>query len=168
MKRGITIVFSLFVVCFLASSAYAEKIAFVDVGKVFDGYTKTKDFDATLTTEGKKKQKERDNMVQDIRRLKDEMALLSESSKGEKQAAIDGKIRDLQDFDGRVQRDLGGRRDTVVKEIFNDIDQVVKDYGKQKGYDYVLNNRLVLYSNGQFDITNDILADINKGYKTKK
>ena len=95
MKRGITIIFSLLMVCLLASPAYAEKIAFVDVGKVFDGYTKTKDFDETLTAEGKKKQKERDSMVQDIRRLKDEMALLSDSAKGEKQSDIDNKIRDV-------------------------------------------------------------------------
>jgi len=161
MNRGILTVIFVLTIFLAASPAFAERIAFVDVGKVFDGYQKTKEFDKTLTSEGRKKQKERDGMVQNIRRLKDEMALLSESAKGEKQDSIQSQIRDLQDFDNQVRRDLGGRRDTVVKEIFADIDGIIKNYGKQKGYDYILNNRLVLYSNEQFDVTEDILTELN-------
>ena len=118
-----------------------------------------------MTEEGRQRQKERDAIVQEIRRLKDEQALLSDKAKEEKQAVIDQKIQDLQDFDNQIRRDLGGRRDTVVKEIFSDIDSVIKNYGKQKGYDYILNQRLVLYSQDQYDITDDIMKELNANYK---
>jgi len=161
----LTIFLTLFFVA--QDSAWAQKIAFVDVGKVFDGYQKTKEFDTNLTGEGKEKQNERDALVQEIRRLKDEQALLSDNAKQEKQSLIDGKIRDLQEFDDSVRRDLGGRRDTAIKEIFKDIDGVIKTYGKQKGYDYILNQRLALYSRGEYDITQQVMDQINKEYKKK-
>lgn len=167
MKRGIVLSLAFLSLFMLTQKAFAEKIAFVDVGKVFDGYGKTKENDEALTTEGKKKQTERDAMVSEVRRLKDEQALLSDKAKEEKQGAIDEKIRQLQDFDNGVRRDLGGRRDTIIKEIFKEIDDVIKAYGKQKGFDYILNERLVLYSNEQLDVTPDILTQLNSGFKGK-
>jgi outer membrane protein len=152
----------------MTGSAFAEKVAVVDVGKVFDGYVKTKENDEVLTAEGKKKQQERDTMVQEVRKLKDEQALLSDKAKEEKQGAIDDKIRQLQEFDNNVRRDLGGRRDTVIKEIFKDIDDLIRSYGKQKGYDYILNQRLILYSNEQLDVTTDILTELNATYAKQK
>ena len=165
MKRGLLLVVLILVALAFAVPSYAEKIAFVDVGKVFDGYEKTKENDSNLTAEGREKQKERDALVSEVRKMKDEQALLSDKAKEEKQAAIDAKIRDLQEFDNRVRMDLGGRRDTIVKEIFADIDTVIKNYGKQKGFDYVLNSRVVLYSNPQYDVTNDIMTELNASFK---
>ena len=44
MNRGILTALFVLTVFLAASPAFAEKIAFVDVGKVFDGYGKTKEF----------------------------------------------------------------------------------------------------------------------------
>ncbi len=167
MKKGLFFAAAFLGLFILTQAAYAEKVAFVDVGKVFDGYEKTKKNDEALTEEGRKRQGERDALVQEVRRLKDEQALLSDKAKGQKQAAIDEKIRQLQDFDTQIRRDLGGRRDTVVKEIFADIDNLIKTYGKQKGYDYIMNQRLALYNKDQYDISDEILKMLNDDYKKK-
>lgn len=150
------------------SDAYADKIAFVDVAKVFDSYEKTKKNDQTLSEEGKKKQTERDAMVQDIRRLKDELALLADKNKEEKQNQIDLKIKSLQDFDMQARDELGTKRDEAVREILKDIDGVMSDYGVQKGYDLIFNERALLYRSDKYDVTNDILGELNNRYKTKQ
>ncbi len=152
----------------LAGAAYAEKIAFVDVAKTFDSYEKTKQNDTVLAEEGKKKQAQRDTMIQEIRRLKDELALLADKNKEEKQVAIDEKVKGLQEFDQKAREELSKKRDEAVREILKDIDTVMNDYGKQKGYDLIFNERALLYRSDKFDVTTDILNELNNKFKTQK
>ena len=149
-----------------AGFAYAEKIAFVNVGKVFDEYEKTKEKDKELTGEGEKKQSERESQVQEIRRLRDELALLSDKSKDEKQLMIDEKLKQLQDFDTGARRELQTKRDQHLREILKDIDDVIREIGKKGGYDYVFNERALLYHNDKFDITADVLKEMNSRYRS--
>lgn len=168
MKRFILLVLAF--TFYFSGPAWAriEKVGYVDVAKVFDGYQKTKDNDAKLQTAGKKKEEERDALVHEIRRLKDEQALLAENARDKKQEAIDAKIRELQEFDAQARRELGDQRNEKVREIFKDIDEVVQRYGERKGFDLIFNDRVLLYRNPHFDLTADILTELNQGYQTKK
>ena len=153
----------------IPGGAYAaEKMAYVDVAKVFDDYQKTKDNDAKLQAAAKKKEEERDAVVHDIRRLKDEQALLGEEARTKKQDAIDAKVRELQDFDAAARRELGEERNKTVKEIFKDIDEVVQRYGERKGYDLIFNDRVLLYRSPRFDVSQDVLSELNRQYKKPK
>ncbi|MBI4972043.1 MAG: OmpH family outer membrane protein [Candidatus Omnitrophica bacterium] len=145
--------------------ARAEKIGYVDVAKVFDKYEKTKKFDKELAEVGKQKQSGRDTIVLEVRRLKDEMALLSDQGKEQKQKLVDQKMRELQDYDRDAQRDLLERREGVMREIFKDIDEVIRDYGKQKGFDFIFNERLMLFRSEKYDVTDVVLGELNARYK---
>ena len=149
------------------ASARAEKISFVDVAKVFDGYQKTKDSDTKLQAAAKKKEEERDGLVHEVRRLKDEQALLAEDARGKKQEGIDLKVRELQDFDMAARRELGEQRNQTVKEIFKDIDDVVRRYGERKGLDFIFNDRVLLYRSSRYDVSRDILEELNRSYQKK-
>ena len=151
-----------------AVSAAVNKAGYVDVAKVFDGYEKTKQNDTRLQTSGKTKEEERDAMVREVRRLKDEQALLAENAKEKKQEAIDTKIRELQEFDAAARKELGEQRNKMVREIFKDIDEVVQRYGERKGYDLIFNDRTLLYRSPRFDLSNDILEELNRNYQKKK
>lgn len=154
----------------LAHPAWArlDKVAYVDVAKVFDEYQKTKDNDTKLQSAGKKKEEERDAIVHEIRRLKDEQALLAEDAKEKKQEAIDVKIRELQDFDAAARRELGEQRNQTVREIFKDIDELVQRYGERKGYDLIINDRVLLYRRPTLDVTKEVLDELNRSYSSKK
>ncbi len=165
--RLISVLLAAFVA--IPGSAYAaEKIAYVDVAKVFDDYQKTKDNDTKLQAAAKKKEEERDAVVHDIRRLKDEQALLGEEARAKKQDAIDAKVRELQDFDAAARRELGEQRNKTVKEIFKDIDEVVQRYGERKGFDLIFNDRVLLYRSSRFDVSQDVLSELNRQYKKPK
>ena len=144
-----------------------KKIGTVDIGKVFDEYEKTKKYDQDFQSQGRSKQEERDAVVHEIRRLRDEQALLSDNAKQEKQAAIDGKMKELENFDNEIRKTLGEKRNLAVKEVFQDIENVMTQYGERKGYDLILNDRALLYKNKQFDVTGDILKELNDNYKKK-
>lgn len=158
-------VFTVVALSSTAFNAYAEKIGYVDVAKVFDKYEKTKKFDKELAEIGKQKQQGRDTLVLEVRRLKDEMALLSDQGKEEKQKLVDQKMRELQDYDRDAQRDLLERREGVMREIFKDIDEVIRDFGKQKGFDFIFNERLMLFRSEKYDVTESVLGELNARYK---
>ena len=144
------------------ASAKEYKIGYVDLAKVFDQYGKTKEAEKALTEKGKAKEAERKNMVDDLRKLKDEQALLSDKAKAEKQAVIDDKVKLLQDFDRKAQDGLLKERNDMLGGILKDIEKVVADYSKEAGYDIILNSRTLLYGSDQYDLTSEILKRLNK------
>ena len=163
---------SIFLIALMALStplrAEGEKFAYVDIAKVFDNYQMTKDNDRTLQEAGRKKEEERDALVHEIRQLKDELTLLNDSAKAEKQKEIEKKIGTLQDYDQDAKMELGEQRRTIVQDIFKNIDEAVNRYGERKGIDLIFNDKSLLYQNPKFDITEDVLQELNKEYTKKK
>ncbi|MDO8525898.1 MAG: OmpH family outer membrane protein [Candidatus Omnitrophota bacterium] len=169
MKKGIVL---LTVILFaaglftgpLSEKAFAKelKLAYVDLAKVFDEYGKTKESEKALEAKGKSAEAERSKMVEEVKKMKDEQALLSEKGKAEKQAAIDARIKTLQDYDTKTRGELVKERNEALGGIMKDIEKIVNDYAKANGYDLVLNSRMMLYGAEQYDLTGEILARLNK------
>ena len=149
-------------------AADPERYAYVDVGKVFDEYQKTKDNDRLLQQDGKKKEQERDAIVTEIRQMKDELALLNDEARQKKQDKLEAKVRELQDFDQQAKKELGDKRAEVVKEIFKDIDDTVQHIGQANGMDYIFNDRALIYHNPKYDMTRQVLDELNKDFGTRK
>ena len=150
-----------------AVQAADAKYAYINVAQVFDDYKKTQDNNAALQGAGKEKEQERDVIVHDIRQVKDELVLLNDDAKAKKQEQLDEKLRDLQEFDQKAKRELGENRNKMIREIFKDIDDTVQRYGERKGLDMIFSDRALLYQNKKFDVTKDVLKELNKGYKKK-
>ena len=148
--------------------AEGEKVAYIDVAKVFDSYLKTKDNDRVLQQSGKKKEEERDAIVREIRQAKDELALLNDDAKAKKQDSMANKMKELQSFDTDTRAALGEQRNKVVREIFKEIDVAIQKYGQAKQLDMIYNERALLYHNAKMDATKDIIDTLNKEYSSKK
>ncbi len=174
MKKTMTVISLLAAALLLSAlaggSAVAQeiKIGYINLGDTFDSYEKTKKYDASLEGKRDTKEEEREKLVDTIRDLKEEMALLSEQGKEEKQRVIDEKIKVLQEFDESTRETLREERDEMVREIFQEIDNVIQDYGKENGYTAILNDRVLLYGDETIDITDDIIEILNAGFKKDK
>jgi len=151
----------------LSKDALAKeyKIGYVDLAKVSDEYAKTKDFEKTFETQVKGKDAERQKFVDEVRKLKDEQALLSDKAKAEKQAVIDGKITNLQEFDKKVRDELIKQRNQMLAEIQKDIDTVISAYSKEAGYDIVLIKQTVLFADASLDLTAEVVKRLNTAKK---
>ncbi|OGW91809.1 MAG: hypothetical protein A3D28_04560 [Omnitrophica bacterium RIFCSPHIGHO2_02_FULL_63_14] len=146
----------------MAAPAFAvEKIGYVDLARVFDEYHKTKDFDKTLETKGTAKQAERDKMVAEIKKLKDEVELLSAKAKDDKQVVIDEKIKQLQDFDRLTRDALRKERDGMVREILKEIEGVIQVFGKSQGYTFIFNDRVLVFKSESADLTAPVIKALN-------
>lgn len=170
MRGGSTIGWLCFVTLVTAASASfaAEKIGFVNMGKLFDNYEKTIQEDKILAEKGAKKTAEREVMVQEVRRLKDELAILSNENKEEKQVAIDEKLRELQDFDRSARLELEKERKRVFREVLNDIEAVINEYGGKNGFQFIFHDSALLYKTEKLDVTEDVLAELNNRFRKQK
>ena len=149
----------------LPAFAVEMKVAYVDVGEVFDNYQKTKDQDLVLKTAGEAKEKERNDMMAKIRSMEDELALLAADARAAKQEQLIEKKRQLEDFDRSIRQQLAEQRDKVVREIFQEIDVIVQDLSTKGGYDMIFNKRVLLAQKKSFDITAQVTAELAKKYK---
>lgn len=149
------------------AEAAGDKIGYVDLARVFDEYNKTKEFDKALEAKGALKQSDRDKMVADIKKLRDEAELLSAKAKDDKQAVIDEKIKVLQEFDRGTRDDLRKERDGMVRDILKEIEVVIQDFGKAQGYGYIFNDRVLVYKSEGNDLTAQVIKVLNDNYKKK-
>lgn len=171
-RKGIVVfagIFALSVFFCMSSVAYATgKIAYVDLSQSFDKYEKTKVFDEQLSTLQKEKEKELEQLSNDIKTLEDKMSLLSEKEKTAKQQELDAKNKKLKETSQQVALDLRKERDEKLKEILQDIEKVVQSYAQKNSYDFILNDRVLLYGAASADVTQDIVDLLNSGFKGKE
>ena len=90
------------------------------------------------------------------------MVLLSENGKQEKQSLIDDKIKNLQEFDRETGDQLRQERDEMIRDILQEINTVIQDYGKKNSYTAILNDRVVIYGSDSIDITQEMIDILNK------
>ncbi len=111
---------------------------------------------------------ERDKLVNEVKKLRDESELLSAKAKEDKQAQIDEKIKALQDFD-RITRDaLRKERDGIVRDILKEIEAVIQNFGKSQGYLFIFNDRVLVFKNESADLTGQVIKVLNDSYAKKK
>ena len=151
-----------------AAADMGGKIGYVDLAHVFDEYLKTKEFDKALEVKGAMKQGERDKMVTEVKKLREEAELLSAKAKEDKQAIVDEKIKTLQDFDRTTRDSLRKERDTMVKDILKEIEGVIQAFGKAQGYTFIFNDRVLVYKSDGSDITAQVIKTLNDDYAAKK
>ena len=159
---GLAVVFGLMAT---GMSLADVKIAYVDLSKVFDGYQKTKEFDAVLQSEGADFQKQRDAMIQKIQDSQSKLDLMKDSEKAAMQADIEKQKNDVVAFDKEKRQELAKKRDDKVREILTEIQNIVSGIAKKDGYTYVLNDRVMIFGDPQFDLTDEVSKALNDSYK---
>lgn len=153
----------------LARVSYAaEKLAYVDLTKIFSEYPKTKEYDKILGDKQSSYESERDKMVNDIKQFQDKLNLLSDKEKETKKTELEIKVKDLQEFDRQKQTDLRKEQDEKMQELLKDINNAIKQYAEKEGYVLVFNDRVLVYQDKNLDITDKIIGIINKEKTSKK
>ena len=166
MKR--VLIVTLISIFFLSAVALAQsesKIGYVDLSMAFDEYQKTKDFDKALEKKGDLKQEQREKLVKDIRKMREELDLMNEKARSKKEQDIEAKIRSLQEFDQDAKDELIKERDDMVRDILREMNGVIQEYGEAHGYLIILNDRVLLYGHKTIDLTREIIKILNSSYK---
>ena len=148
----------------VATNSLAEglKIGFADKLKILFEYKKAKELNEALEKENQNAKVEFNKRTEEIKKLRDEMELLSESARREKGPELEKKLKELDRFRREKQQEIGRKYDEGIRSISEEISGVCEKYGKNKGYDAILDARAALYVPELLDITDEILKELNK------
>ncbi|MBN2830846.1 MAG: OmpH family outer membrane protein [Candidatus Omnitrophica bacterium] len=147
----------------ITGSAYAqEKLAYIDLSRTFSEYNKTKDYDKKLTEKENSYITERDKKLGEFNTLKDKFALLSDKEKEAKKEELESKAKALRDFVSQREEVLRKDQEEKMKEILKDIQDAVKAHSEKAGITIVFNDRVLVYQNKAMDITDSVIAILNK------
>jgi Skp family chaperone for outer membrane proteins len=165
--------------------AAEQKIGIIDLKKIFDGYYKTRQADAALKERVADADKVMKGMADDYEKARDEYKKLIDSSNDQAVSAeerekrkkgAEGKLAELQElergvrtFRSTTQTTLEEQKRRMREEILTYLKGVITAHAKKGNYSHVLDvaaesrneTPVLMYTNGQNDFTDDILAEIN-------
>ena len=157
----------------------------MDLGKIFDGYWKTKQAEAALKDRATDLEKEHKGMMDDYKKGNEEYQKLltdandqavstEEREKRKKSAETKLKqMKDLQEtiaqFERQARTTLDEQRMRMRNNILDEIRKVINSKAKSLSYAFVLdvsaesakNTPMVLYSSGDNDITDVVVQQLN-------
>jgi outer membrane protein len=172
----------------LATPAFGQsRIATIDLRKAFDNYWKKKEAEATLKEQGADMEKDLKTMVDDLKKNREAyQKLLSDASdpaisseeRDKRKKAAEDKLRDIKDMEDRAntysrtaQTNLEEKKKRVRDNILTEIKNVTTAKAKEKGASMVVDTAaetvngtpVILFSNGEMDLTDAVLEQLNLG-----
>ena len=148
-----------------AAGAASLKIGYVNLAKIFDGYERTKASDAVLQKRGKQKEAELDGRMNELKKMREGLELLNDASREAKTREIEQKSDELQRFRTATARDLRRDRDRAAKDILDEIQKALEEHAKANSFALVMDSRSLLYGQGAYDLTDEILNALNNRFK---
>ncbi len=176
---------------FLTATAQAQtKIAVIDLKRVFDNYWKKKQAQALVDDQKADFDKKFKGMLDDYQKAKDEYKKLIDSStdqavsteeRDKRKSAAEKKLLEINEieqtadlFRKNSNENLGIQIRRMTDNILKDIREMVEAKAKAEGYTLVIDSSaqiptsvgstpVLLYTNGQNDITAEILLQLNAG-----
>ena len=172
---------------FVQSATAAEpKIATVDLKKVFEDYYKTKLADAAIKEEASGLDKDRKALIEDHTKVMDDYKkaldeannqAISADEREKRKKEAEGKLIKINDlrqtidqFDRTAKQNLDEKLRITRDKILNEIKAVISTKSKTGNFTLVLDSStaeqggrppVVLYSNGDNDITAAVLEQLN-------
>ena len=157
-----------------AGSVAGMRIAYVEVDSLMSQYQFCKDYTLvlkkksnnarnTLTQKGKQLQAAANNFQQKLQNN----GFTSREQAASAQAAIQKSEQDLQDLQNRLGAELDAETTKYNIALRDSLQNFLKDYNKDKKYDLILSKAgdNILYAAKKHDITNEVIAGLNKRYK---
>jgi len=176
---------------FLTSAVAAEtKIAIIDLTRVFEKYWKTKQANAQLEEQKADISKRKKGMLDDYQKANDEYKKLLESANDQaassderekRKSAAEKKLMEIREieqtanlFQRNSDENLAIQVRRMTDNLLRDIRDLIEAKVKAGGYSMVIDTSakslvgtpVVLYNNGQNDLTEEILSQLNAGAPT--
>jgi outer membrane protein len=184
--RSLATLAALFVGAALSHAQPALKVVVVDMAKVYDTHYKTEEANAKFNDAAQRAQEQLDQLNKQIQTAADEFKALVEESRStvlseqartqatanaqKKREDIERMNAEAQNFRANTQRSLQQRAKNHRDLIMDEIMKVVNDIARARGATLVLDKSgpsvfgvpVVLYSDASYDITEDVVKEVNK------
>src|SRR6187402_940060 len=175
MKKALVIIaLSISVVsCNKTAEVKEVKTAYVDTSVLMKEYTEAKDLEAKYKAQAEEKGRQ---LQAEITRFKQDAANFQSQAQANGQAWAQQRGAELQKREQQLgyaqqalSQQLQQEGSIEMDSLITGVKKIIKDYGKEKGYDYIYGTGeavSILYAKDQYDITKDILKLLDEKYKS--
>ena len=166
MRKPLVIV-TVIIFCSWMNLAYAQqfRMGYINLKKVLDEYKRVEDGEAQLLKQAEKKNKQRDKLVAEVKKLRENTGLLKDDQKAKKQRELDEKLKRLQDFTYESRTDLRQKRDDKFRVIMEEVKTVIAEYGQSRNYNVIMDDTLLFYKDQGMDVSEEVIKILNQRYK---
>lgn len=167
------IAMSVIVACGLAASVLAQpgmKIGYVDTEMVLQGLLEFKEVDREARTKIEVKEEEGQAKLEAIRKLEEELSVMSEEARKVRYAELNRMRQELYDFQQTAREEILERQSVDLKRIANKIKAAIEKLGREQGFTMILDVKPVLYLDATqvVDLTDKVIQMLNKAYEEEK
>ena len=161
------------VFAFAANAFAADKIGVLQSRKIVAECNAGKAAFKSLEKEFSKTVKDMERQKGELTKLREELQkqgmMLSLEARQDKELEYKRKVRDLQDLTQAFQRKKQARESELLAPIFKTVAESVERVGKAQNLAIILDfsslGRGILYFDETVDVTDAVIADVNKNHK---
>lgn len=157
-----------------AATNGAIKIAYVEMDSITTQYTFCKDQSLVLQKKGQnientltQKQQQLEAAVANFQQKLQQNAYTREQAEAI-QSQLQRQESDLRTLSQRLQTEFQNEQVQFQNAILDSINNYIAVYNKDKKYNLILVKSTILYADKAYDITNEVIAGLNKAYKPAK
>ncbi|PRP65888.1 hypothetical protein BST86_01675 [Nonlabens agnitus] len=162
------------IVSFFYPFSTSEQV-FVDVNKLLDGYKRTKVVRADFEAKAKTLNANVDSLVADwqkeLKVYEKERSSMSAKELELKQELLGNKQQQINSYQQAVQKQIQEEDQKATQTVINDINDYVKQYGKDNGYRIILGasgSGNIMYADEAADLTEEVLVGLNADFEGSK
>lgn len=142
------------------------KVGYIDIKRIFDEYTYTKEaaseLQKELEAERSEIRKREDKLMKDEEELQGRIPLLTVEEKQKREDELAKRKKELRDYADDINRRIATKNDQLTRSIISDIVGVLKDIGVKEGYTLILERGSVLYASEDIDLTDKVIKVLNQ------
>ncbi|MBO2009784.1 OmpH family outer membrane protein [Hymenobacter negativus] len=153
---------------------FSGKLAYVESGKMLDGYQGMKDARKSFESKARGWEKQNQNMLATFKAAVEAYQKQAPSLTAEQRAASEQKLQEQQQQVGQQQQMLQQQAQQeeakLTQTVLESVNKKVEAYGKAHGYKLILiaaPSGTIAYGEKNLDITTPVLAYLNAAYRKK-
>lgn len=153
------------------------RIAYINVDSLLVNYNYAKDMNEALLRKQEnsrlkinEKGKALEREVADFQNKIKNNAFLSEQRAQQEANRLQKQEAELQELSQRMTNELMIEQQQMNAQLNDSIHKFLKEYNAEKQYEFIFSNTMgdnILIANPKYDITNEVLTELNKRYQPK-
>ena len=158
-----------------AAVADTNKVAYVESGKLLDGYQGMKDARKSFEAKARRWEAQNQTLVRGFQTAVQQYQQKAESMTQEQRAATEQQLQQRQMQVGqeqeKLQRQAQEEEAKMTQQVLERINKQIEKYGKSNGYRLILiaaPSGTIAYGRKDLDITNTVLKHLNDEYRGVK
>ena len=147
------------------------KIRYIDEDSIMANYNLAKDINEAMLRRQNQfdaAQKQRGNEISKFGNAMQQKyqnnQYLTEEAFNADQAKLQKMQADAENYLAGLQQSIQNELNQSQIQLLDSIDNFMKDYAKQKGFDMVLRKSATLFIDEKYDVTNEVIEGLNKRY----